>query len=61
MDELKTYILKCGGIHKFAKMQNLRYQSVQGWIKRGKVPPIHVKRLAKQTGISEHQLNGECF
>ena len=61
MDELQKYISSIGGIQSFALMNNVKYQSVQAWIKRGFVPPARVMSLSKKTGIEPNKLNPVHF
>lgn len=61
MNELKQWIEANGGLIKFAQSHNLRYQSVQGWFKKGYVPPDRMNFVAKQTGIEARKLNPACF
>ena len=61
MNELMQWIQATGGIVQFAQSHNLRYQSVQGWFKKGYVPSERMNFVAEQTGIEARKLNPACF
>lgn len=53
--------IKQYGVRRFAQQVGVRYQSVQDWMRAGKVPAHRVLATEKILGICRHQLRPDVF
>lgn len=54
-------IKAAGGPRKLASLIGIRYQAVQNWVVRRKVPGERVLRIEQLTGVSRHELRPDLY
>lgn len=50
-----------GGVQHLARVAGVRYQSVQGWLEKGRPPAKRVLAIEAATGISRHALLPDVY
>jgi DNA-binding transcriptional regulator YdaS (Cro superfamily) len=56
--EMSEIIRRAGGLVKLAKAAGRHHATILGWTR---VPPKHVKAVAKATGIPPHELRPDLW
>lgn len=57
----KIHVDAGGGLGPVAEKVGVRYQAIQQWLKRGKVPAERVIAMEQATGISRHELRPDIY
>lgn len=58
---IKEAVEVAGGLGPMASKLGVRYQAIQQWLKRGKVPAERVLAIEQVTGISRHALRPDIY
>ena len=58
---IELAIARTGGLHAMGRALGIPWQTVQKWRKVGRIPPKHVIRVEKVSGIRREQLNPAIY
>lgn len=58
---LKNIIATCGSQEKLAAEIGLTQQAISRWVKSGKVPAEHVRKVSIVTGVYPHEIRPDIF
>ena len=61
MNAIQKAVKVIGGQQQLAEECGVRYQAVQKWLRRGKVPAERVIAIEAATGVSRHDLRPDIY
>ena len=57
----KEHVKRAGGLQPLAATLGVRYQAIQAWLKKNRVPAERVLAVEKATGVPRHQLRPDLY